>query len=265
MITLLRRATLTTLHFALCLAGTIQTQAGPSLAEAFQQPPPAARPWVYWMWMDGNLTKEGITADLEAMRKAGIGGAIVMEVNVGIPQGPVKFMSPEWRALFKHVVQEAQRLGLQITLNAGPGWTGSGGPWVKPEQSMQHLVASALDLVGPTNFNDALPRPQRRLAFFGGGALPPDLEKAKNDFYGDVTVLAFPTPTGGYRIEDIDEKALYVRAPYSSQPGVKAFLPSPAHFAEPPAGNAIAANQIVDLSSRVAADGHLAWTVPAGH
>jgi len=264
MITLLRQATLAALLFSLSLAGTTNTQANLSLAEAFQQPPPSARPWVYWMWMDGNLTKTGITADLEAMRKAGIGGAIVMEVNVGIPQGPVKFMSPEWRELFKHVVHEAQRLGLQITLNAGPGWTGSGGPWVKPEQSMQHLVATALDLAGPTNFNDVLPRPQRRPAFFGG-ALPPDLESAKNEFYADVTVLAFPTPTGGYRIEDIDEKALYVRAPYSSQPGVKAFLPAPAHFTEPPAGNSIPSSQIVDLSARVSADGHLAWAVPAGH
>jgi hypothetical protein len=61
---------------------------------------------------------------------------------VGIPPGPVKFMSEPWRALFKHAVTEAERLGLQITLNAGPGWTGSGGPWVKPEQSMQHIVAA---------------------------------------------------------------------------------------------------------------------------
>ena len=98
----------------------------------FQSPPAAARPWVYWFVMDGNLTREGIAADFEALQRAGIGGVLIMEVNVGIPQGPVKFMSPEWRQLFKHAVAEAERLGLQITLNAGPGWTGSGGPWVKP-------------------------------------------------------------------------------------------------------------------------------------
>lgn len=71
--------------------------------------------------MDGNLTREGITADLEAMHRVGIGGVIIMEVNVGIPRGPVQFMSPQWRKLFTHTVREAERLDLQITLNAGPG------------------------------------------------------------------------------------------------------------------------------------------------
>jgi hypothetical protein len=82
-------------------------------------------------------------------------------------------------------------LGLQITLNAGPGWTGSGGPWIKPEQSMQHLVASAVEVAGPKRFDEVLPRPQRRPAFFGDGQLPAEMEKAKNDFYRDEVLLAF--------------------------------------------------------------------------
>ena len=143
-----------------------QTEA---LREGFRRPPDAARPWVYWEWMDGNLTREGITADLQAMKKAGLGGAVICEVNVGIPRGPVEFMSPRWRALFKHMVREARRLGLQITMNAGPGWTGSGGPWVKPEESMQHLVASDTSLMGPRRFEGILRRPLRRPAFFGDG------------------------------------------------------------------------------------------------
>lgn len=111
--------------------------------------------------MDGNLDRAGITADLESMRAAGIGGVVICEVNVGVPRGPVAFMSPEWRGLFKHVVREAERLGLEVTLNAGPGWTGSGGPWVKPEQSMQHLVAAAAALswpiAGPAGLLDRAP------------------------------------------------------------------------------------------------------------
>ncbi|MBM3294111.1 MAG: hypothetical protein FJY82_06245 [Candidatus Aminicenantes bacterium] len=98
--------------------------------------------------MDGNLSREGLTADLEAMKRAGIGGVIVMEVNVGVPRGPVEFMSDEWRRLFHHVVDEAERLGLEITLNAGPGWTGSGGPWVRAGQSMRHLARNALKVEG---------------------------------------------------------------------------------------------------------------------
>jgi hypothetical protein len=235
-----------------------------ALAAGFTRPPEVARPWTYWMWMDGNLSREGLTADLEAMRRAGLGGVIIMEVNVGVPQGPVKFMSPEWRRLFQHVVAEAERLGLQITLNAGPGWTGSGGPWVKPEQSMQHLVASAVEVTGPRRFDDMLPRPQRRPAFFGEGGLPPELKRSMNEFYRDVTVLAFPKPAGEVRIEDIDEKALYVRAPYSSQPRVKACLPAPAQYPDLPAGAAIDSARVLDLSAHLAPDGRLAWDVPEG-
>jgi hypothetical protein len=234
------------------------------LEQSFLHPPDSARPWVYWFVMDGNLNREGITADFEALKRAGIGGVIMMEVDVGIPRGPVKFMSAEWRALFKHAVAEAERLGLQITLNAGPGWTGSGGPWVKPEQSMQHLVASAVEVAGPKHFEEILPRPQRRPAFFGDGQLPAELEKAKNAFYRDEVVLAFPTPIGNQRISDIDEKALYVRAPYSSQPNVKPFLPSAASYPMLPADAVVTADRMVDLTSRLGADGRLAWDVPEG-
>jgi hypothetical protein len=216
---------------ALGLALTLPDLSGaePSLDRGFRTPPRAARPWTYWFWMDGNLSREGITADLEAMQRACLGGVIIMEVDVGIPRGPVKFISPEWRALFKHVVAEAERLGLQITLNAGPGWTGSGGPWVKPEQSMPHLVASETNVSGPRRFDAVLPRATPRKPFFGEGALPPDLEQARKEFYRDVAVLAFPPPVGDERIAEIDEKALYVRAPYSSQPGVKPLLPALAY------------------------------------
>jgi hypothetical protein len=235
-----------------------------ALAAGFAHPPDAARPWVYWMWMDGNLSRDGITADLESMRAAGLGGVVICEVNVGVPRGPVEFMSPEWRGLFKHVVREAERLGLEVTLNAGPGWTGSGGPWVKPEQSMQHIVAAGVDVAGPSRFDAALPRPTRRPAFFGEGGLPQEIKAAMDGFYRDVAVLAFPTPAPARPIADIDEKALYVRAPYSSQPGVRPFLPSPAEYPGLPAGAAIDPSRIVDLTDKLTADGRLAWDVPPG-
>src|SRR5512137_1717314 len=93
--------------------GRSPSGAGPAaddpLAAGFVRPPDSARPWTYWMWMDGNLNREGITADLESMRDAGLGGVVICEVNVGVPRGPVEFMSPEWRGLFKYVVREAER------------------------------------------------------------------------------------------------------------------------------------------------------------
>ncbi|MDR1479532.1 MAG: hypothetical protein LBJ00_11390, partial [Planctomycetaceae bacterium] len=231
----------------------------------FQMPPDSSRPWVYWFIMDGNLSKEGITADLESMKQQGIGGVIIMEVNVGVPRGNVDFMSEQWQELFAHAVHEAERLGLQITLNSGPGWTGSGGPWMKPEQSMLHLVAAEKVVTGPVAFNESLPKPIPRKPFFGEGALPPDQEKARKEFFKDVCVLAFPTPDGNSRIADIDEKALYIRAPYSSAPNVKPRLESLLEYDHVAKEETIAPSKMVNLTEHLNADGVLNWEVPAGN
>ncbi|HLN32126.1 MAG TPA: glycosyl hydrolase [Gemmataceae bacterium] len=110
--------------------GAAVTAPSKNLAKGFQAPPPEARPWVYWFWLDGNITREGITADLEAMKRMGIGGVLIMEVDQRTPKGPARFGSPTWRELFKHAVSEADRLGLQVNMNNDAGWCGSGGPWV---------------------------------------------------------------------------------------------------------------------------------------
>jgi len=196
------------------------------------------------------------------MKQAGIGGVILMEVDVGVPKGPVRFMSKLWRELFKHAVMEAERLGLQMDLNAGPGWTGSGGPWVKAEQSMQHVVASETKVAGGRRFDGSLPQPQPRPPFFG--PVPSQMEPLRSGFYRDVAVLALPTPADGPGIADLDDKALYVRAPYSSQPGVKPFLPAPAQYPTTPETATIARNCIVDLTNRMDSNGRLTWDVPEG-
>jgi hypothetical protein len=258
-----RPSALPTLLALLALVGPAAGAGADELSDGFRRPPDTAKPWAYMMVMDGHLGREGMTADLESLKAAGLGGLTLMEVDVGIPKGPVEFMSPEWRARFVQAVREAERLGLQIALNAGPGWTGSGGPWVAPDQSMQHIVAAEAEAVGPTRFDAVLPKPEPRPPYFGS-KLPAELEAARRAFYRDVAVLAFPTPAGAARIEDIDEKAFYKRDPYSSLPGVKPFLPAPAYFPAAPAGSAVAAERIVDLTSRLGPDGRLVWDVPPG-
>ena len=234
------------------------------LEAGFRNPPPECRPGVYWYFMDGNLTREGMTADLESMKAAGIGNLVFLEVNVGVPRGPVDFLSDEWQDLFAHAVREAERLGIEITLGSGPGWAGSGGPWVKMEQSMQHLVAESIDVEGPAEFDAVLPVPEPREPYFGRGPMSAEMLKQWESFYADVAVLAFPKPTEEAKIADIDEKALYYRAPYSSRPGVKAYLPALAEYSEPPAGTAIDREQVVDLTDKLAPDGRLKWEVPPG-
>lgn len=233
------------------------------LKEQFLGPPEDARPGVYWYFMDGNLSKEGMTADLESMKQAGIGSVLFLEVNVGVPRGNVDFLSEEWKTLFAHAVHECERLGIEMTLGVGPGWTGSGGPWVKPSQSMQHLVSSSIGIDGGEKKQITLPVPLPKRPFFGEGGLTPELRKEWMDFYEDVAVLAFPS-TDTSTVADIDEKALYYRAPYTSQPGVKQYLPSLSDYPVLPTRAVVAKNGIVDLTDRLGADGKLSWDAPKG-
>src|SRR5580700_5045950 len=132
------------------------------LPAQFARPPPETRPWVYWFWNNGNVTKAGITADLEAMKRAGIGGVIIMDVveRFAPPPGTADFMNAEWQELFCFAVSEAHRLGLEINMTNGPGWCGSSGPWITPELSMQMLVSTNLVVEGPTNLSLVLPKPE---------------------------------------------------------------------------------------------------------
>ena len=159
---------------SLCLALTVAADPD-ALETGFQHPPDSAKPQTWWHWMNGNITRAGITADLEAMKRAGEGGATIVNVDCGIPRGPVDFMSPEWREMFKFAVSEASRLGLELCVENGAGWSSSGGPWNTPEHGMQRVTTSELHLAGPQHFSAALPQPPTTL-----------------DFYRDVAVLAFP-------------------------------------------------------------------------
>jgi len=250
----------------------IEPAAADSLLNDFLQPPANARPWVYWYFMDGHLTREGMDADLAAMKRAGLGGGIYLEVGIGLEPGPIEFMSEPWQNLLGHAFEEADRLGLEIALAAGPGWCGAGGPWVKPDQSMQHLVASKTVVQGPATFNSVLPQPAPRTPFFGENTLSPDLLKIWKEFYRDEFVLAFPTPAAGATIPDADEKALYTRGSYSSQipgpytqrPWVRPFLPSDAANPSALADRCVASAKVVNLTAMLAPDGTLTWTVPPG-
>ncbi len=212
-----------------------------ALQREFVAPPAAARPWVYWFWLNSNITKEGITADLEAMKRVGIGGVLIMEVDQGAPQGPVSFAGPKWRELFKFMLAEADRLGLEVNMTNDAGWCGSGGPWITPELSMQYVVWTETNVEGGKHFEADLPEPKRTA-----------------NYYRDIRVLAFPTPAGEARIEKIKGKSMaWITNARLNLP------PAPAKYAEVPADQVIKAESIVDLSAHFQ-DGRLSWDPPAG-
>lgn len=136
------------------------------MEKLFLNPPDSSKPWVFWQWMNGNITKEGITLDLEAMKHMGIGGAICFNCAVGIPRGPVDYASETWMDATEHAVKEAERLGLQISLHNSPGYSGSGGPWVTPEMSMQQLVWTETQIKNQQSIHIKLPKPHARMGFY---------------------------------------------------------------------------------------------------
>ncbi len=233
------------------------------LWDTFTHPPDSARPGVYWYFMDGNQTREGMTADLEAMHRAGLRKALFLEVNIGVPKGPVEFMTDEWKDNFAHAVREADRLGIEIILGTGPGWAGAGGPWIAPERSMQLLRTSSVDVEGPGPCTAKLPvPPPRKPSAFAG--LSPALAKIRDTWHQDVSVLAFPITEPTAPVENLDLKSLAETQPYSSWKQVPRFIRDHTDQTEPGAAAAIDPAKILDLTDKLRPDGSLAWQVPPG-
>ena len=152
-----------------------------SLEEGFADPAPEFGPRTWWHWLNERVTKDGITKDLEAMKRLGYRGAHV----VNLPQGGAKEThgddvvgTPQWMDKVEFTAKEAERLGLELSMGSCPGWV-AGGPWITPELSMQDIVWRHIHVKGPVDGPIQLPQPQKSMGF-----------------YKDVAVLAFPTLPG---------------------------------------------------------------------
>jgi len=185
------------------------------LEQGFQNPPDSAKPRTWWHWTGGNVTKEGITKDLEWMKRVGIGGMHLADVSSGSGQTVDKkllFGSPEWLDAVRHAASEADRLGLEMTLFSSPGWSETGGPWVKPEQAMKKLVWSETVVEGPRSFTGKLAQPPAdngpiRNLRTGGGRGGPEAPPPDPTYYGDSAVLAYRTPADEVDMADLHSKA----------------------------------------------------------
>lgn len=159
------------------------------LEDTFLNPPATARAQTWWHWMNGNVTADGITRDLEAMKQIGLGGFQNFDAGTLIPKGPIVYLSPEWLKLKEHAINEAQRLGLEFTMHNCPGWSSSGGPWITPELAMQQVTWSEAYVTGGQPLTITLPQPVSKLAY-----------------YRDVAVVAFPSLPGERALPDLVSK-----------------------------------------------------------
>lgn len=174
----------------------------PSLEQQFRDPPQSARPRVWWHWMNGNVTKDGIAKDFAWMKRVGIGGVQNFDANLETPQVVEKrlvYMHPEWKDAFRFAVTEADRQGLEFAIASSPGWSETGGPWVKPEDAMKKLVWAETVVTGGKRFTGKLPALPNTTGAYqtlaGGGSLAEMMggHKQSNPVAGgDVRVLAWP-------------------------------------------------------------------------
>jgi len=173
------------------------------LADQFRDPPNSARPRVWWHWMNGNITKDGIAKDLAWMQAVGIGGVHVFDVNLLTPQivdQRLVYMTPEWKDAFHFAVTEADRRGMELAVASSPGWSETGGPWVTPEDGLKKLVWSTIRLAPGQRADAPLPVPPGITGPFQSIAYQPGLADAVSTGkpsapphdYGDVAVLAVP-------------------------------------------------------------------------
>ncbi|HPT21097.1 MAG TPA: glycosyl hydrolase [Bacteroidales bacterium] len=167
------------------------------LEKGFMTPPDSAKPRVWWHWMNGNITKEGIRADLEWMKRSNIGGFQNFDAALSTPQIVEKrliYMTPEWKDAFLFTTKLADSLGLEMAIAGSPGWSESGGPWVTPAQAMKKYVWSETRVEGGQPFAGTLPKPPTATGRFQNIRLS-DKEAAETpEYYADAAVIAFRVP-----------------------------------------------------------------------
>jgi hypothetical protein len=220
----------------------------PDLPAAFRRPPAAARPWAYWWWLDSAATREGITADLQAMKRQGIGGVLLFDAGEGgpnAPKGPT-FMSEAWRGLFRHALREADRLGLVVGVNLCSGWN-AGGTWVTAEHAAKKLVWSETVVNGPGDPGLLLP-------------LPPSTA----GFYRDSYVVAMPLRDP--RTNQIARLELKAGRQYAEAPsaGLLAEMLAPDDSPDPAAESTCRLAEVQVLTEHMDQRGRLTWRTPPG-
>jgi hypothetical protein len=187
---------------ALLATGPVTQASGPTLEQGFREPPHRAQPRVWWHWMNGNVTKEGIQSDLEWMRRIGVGGFQNFDAGLSTPQIVAErlvFMTPKWKDAFRFTTQLADSLGLEMAIAGSPGWSESGGPWVPPADGMKKYVWSETRVKGGQRFERALPPPPSTTGTFqnvpaGGGVPPVEGGAPLPQHYQDAAVVAFRVP-----------------------------------------------------------------------
>ena len=214
----MRSAAVFLLGAVACLASA---QTSDSLKTGFENPPESAKPRVWWHWMNGNITKDGIKLDLEWMHRSGIGGFQNFDAALRTPQvvkERLVYMTPEWKDAFKYAIVLGDQLGMEMAIAGSPGWSESGGPWVPPSEGMKKYVWSETVVEGGKPFNGTLPKPPSNTGAFQNKTIHDELGSAEEhkvpEFYADAAVIAFKRPAVDKPVESLQAKITSSGGPF---------------------------------------------------
>lgn len=187
---------------ALFLAVALLLSQAAFAQDSFENPPRSARPYVWWHWMDGNTSKDGIRKDLEWMDRIGIAGFHQFDAGGVLMQGlppvvePTPYLSDAWKENFAYAIRLADSLGMEVGIASAPGWSSTGGPWVEPADAMKRLTWRTLEVQGGSRQTLTLPEPYRTIGKFqnvDAGAYASVYEKM-TPWYQDIAVVAVRVP-----------------------------------------------------------------------
>ena len=170
------------------------------LKAGWENPPQRARTRVWWHWMNGNITKDGIRKDLVWMKDIGLGGFHNFDASSSTPtivEKRLVYMDEGWQDAFGYAAKVADSLGLEMTIASSPGWSTTGGPWVQPEDAMKKLTWRTLLVEGGQKVSQALPEPYRTTGAFQDGPFRGrGFSASQYEHYEDIAVLAVKQPAG---------------------------------------------------------------------
>ncbi len=275
-----RKLTITFVLFITCLR-----LIGQNLEQSFRTPPDSVKPWVFWFWINGNISQEGITKDLEALKEIGINGVIWMEVSGPwwAPEGKIEAGSTKWHEAMQWAISEADRLEMEFALTVDFGY-GAGGPHITPDISMQKLIWSQTEVQGGKRLNLQIEKPEinktlEPIWLRPGQEMNPKVTNALDsiDSYRDIYVFAVPTAKLKESTIIPEDRKTEVAEKLRNVPilkdvnydplmawdgrGWKTHLPSLDFNAQL---SALQAGDAIYLSEKMDKDGYLVWDAPEG-
>jgi len=230
----------------------------------FQNPTDATKPHTWWHWMNGHVTREAITRDLEDMKRIGYGGFTLWNTHEGIPEGPIEYGSEPWWDLFAHTIDEAERLGLTMGMFNCAGWSSTAGAFVTPDMAMQEVAWTEATVEGGNWVKLTLTTPKAALGIDRDMKRNPLINRRYymprehvEGYFKDIAVFAIPANKAKkpWQLKDWRRKAGFGKLRHQFHPDSR----------KAPVEQTIPLDKIIDVTKYMDEKGAFTWHAPEGN